>query len=737
MKRKQLIGAALATALALTPAALAAEQGQRIVTTQNGTGYTVSSVGRHVVAADDSSRTFAFAPTNGYDLAQLVITDGAFTDRADVSTLDPDLTMHGVTYPIHYESKTDAHGTSVIRATVSVPAAADDITLTAEAVSMEYTVTATAQSGAVVSSGTAVLPKGAAYTITARPDGNLHHIASAVLTVGQNKSTVILSRGCDEVSQGYRFRMDADGVLTVYCGSVTDTARIELQTAMREPDSGEVLITVRTGRGISSEVTRDIVKKGTDYTVSFSADRGYAIDALTLEAGGKTAYSTPNTNTVFVGKNAYRVTGNDAACTVYLTDLQDNIIIGAESTYDSDHLPIHTSAGTGVRISKDCGDSVRAGEDAVFTVAVTDAARYALDEITLRIGDSSRTVSAGETAIRIGGAAYKLETGTDGRVQLYVRDIDQPVSVSATAKRVDASHRVTMQQASHLTITKDVSGGTVKHGSAVTFTVKPETGYAVDTVTLTVGSQSATASAGARTIVVGGVAYDVERGSTGAVKVYVDDVRASVTISATAAKAAPGNGSNGLLRIDRTVKAPLLVGYAGMFAPDKTMSRAEAVQLLARMSGAAGSYAAPGFADVQSTAYYADALGALVAGGVVDANAAYFHPDAPITRAEVAEMLYRLDTTAAYSAVARFYDVPAAALYAPAVAYCADRGWMGGYPDGTFRPHDAITRAEMAAVAVRVMGRTAASGKLTVSYTDVPGSHWAYNEIRLASAYQW
>ena len=97
MKRKQLIGAALATALALTPAALAAEQGQRIVTTQNGTGYTVSSVGRHVVAADDSSRTFAFAPTNGYDLAQLVITDGAFTDRADVSTLDPDLTMHGVT----------------------------------------------------------------------------------------------------------------------------------------------------------------------------------------------------------------------------------------------------------------------------------------------------------------------------------------------------------------------------------------------------------------------------------------------------------------------------------------------------------------------------------------------------------------------------------------------------------------------------------------------------------------
>ena len=85
---------------------------------------------------------------------------------------------------------------SVIRATVSIPAAQDDITLSAEAVSSEYTVTATSQSGATVSSGLTKLGKGEAYTMTTKPDGNLYCITRADLTIGQNKTSVALSKGC-------------------------------------------------------------------------------------------------------------------------------------------------------------------------------------------------------------------------------------------------------------------------------------------------------------------------------------------------------------------------------------------------------------------------------------------------------------------------------------------------------------------------------------------------------------
>ena len=301
MKIRRLICAALAASLALCPAAFAADtpKTDRIVTTQNGTGYSVSSVGRHIIPVSDSSQSFDFSPLDGYDLSTLIISDGKYTDRANVVHLDGDLKLNGVTYPVHYQSKTDAAGESVIRATVDIPAASDDVTLSAEAVSTAFAVTATSQTGATVSATTTKLNKGDPYSMTATPD-RLYAIMRADLTIGSNKSTVQLSKGCDVTERGFRFRVDADGVLTVYSGGVTSAATIELKTAERQPDSDEVLVTVRTGRGISSEISRDIVKKGSNYTVSFSARRGYTVDALTLSAdGSKVIYqSTLETDAV-------------------------------------------------------------------------------------------------------------------------------------------------------------------------------------------------------------------------------------------------------------------------------------------------------------------------------------------------------------------------------------------------------------------------------------------------------
>ena len=746
MKIRRLICAALAASLALCPAAFAADTApktDRIVTTQNGTGYSVSSVGRHIIPVSDSSQSFDFSPLDGYDLSTLIISDGKYTDRANVVHLDNDLTLNGVTYPIHYQSKTDAGGESVIRATVDIPAASDDVTLSAEAVSTAFAVTATSQTGATVSAATTTLNKGDAYSMTATPD-RLYAITSADLTIGGSKFTVQLSKGCDVTSNGFRFRVDAAGVLTVYSGGVTSATTIELKTAERQPDSDEVLVTVRTGRGISSEISRDIVKKGSNYTVSFSAKRGYTIDALTLEADGKTAYSTPNTNTVFVGSNAYRVSGNSDGCTVYLTDLQSNITVSAESSYDTDHLTVDTSAGSGVRIRKDCGSTVDNGTDIEFEIYVTDDDRYALDEVTLRLDDSSRTVDADATSIRVAGKTCKMETDSDGVLHLYVNDVDKPVYVSATAKRIDTSHSITIKSASHLTISKDISGLSVRDGKDVAFTVKPSSGYAVDDITLKVGTKSNTVSAGASYIRVNGVDYDMTRNSNGNVTVYVDNIKNNVTISATAVKSSSavkpttGNGANGKIYIDRSVKTPFFVGYNSQFHPKQNLTRAEAVQLLARMTNASGSkYTnSSGFSDVQVNSYYSNALSAFVYGGIVDSST-YFNPNAAITRADFVEMIYRLDTTSDYNGSNRFTDVYSTAPNAAAIAYCSDRGWVKGDPGGTFRPYDYITRAEAAAVVNRTMGRTLSSTDVSgIRYTDVPMNFWAYNDILIASGNQ-
>lgn len=745
MKIRRLICAALAASLALCPAAFAADtpKTDRIVTTQNGTGYSVSSVGRHIIPVSDSSQSFDFSPLDGYDLSTLIISDGKYTDRANVVHLDGDLKLNGVTYPVHYQSRTDAGGESVIRATVDIPAASDDVTLSAEAVSTAFAVTATSQTGATVSAATTTLNKGDAYSMTATPD-RLYSIVSADLTIGGSKSTVQLSKGCDVTSNGFRFRVDAAGVLAVYSGGVTSATTIELKTAERQPDNDEVLITVRTGRGLSSDISRDIVKKGSNYNVSFSAKRGYTVDALTLSADGKTAYSTPNTNTVFVGTNAYRVSGNSDGCTVYLTDLQSNITVSAESSYDTDHLTVDTSAGSGVRIRKDCGSTVDNGADIEFEIYVTDDDRYELDEVTLRLDDSSRTVDADATSIRVAGKTCKMETDSDGVLHLYVNDVDKPVSVSATAKRIDTSHSITIKSASHLTISKDISGSSVRDGKDVAFTVKPSSGYAVDDITLKIGTKSNTVSAGASYIRVNGVDYNMTRNSNGNVTVYVDSIKNNVTISATAVKSSSvvkpttGNGANGKIYIDRSVKTPFFVGYNSRFHPKQNLTRAEAVQLLARMTNASGSkYTnSSGFSDVQVNSYYSNALSAFVYGGIVDSST-YFNPNAAITRADFVEMIYRLDTTSDYNGSNRFTDVYSTAPNAAAIAYCSDRGWVRGDPSGTFRPYDYITRAEAAAVVNRTMGRTLSSTDVSgIRYTDVPMNFWAYNDILIASGNQ-
>lgn len=56
-----------------------------------------------------------------------------------------------------------------------------------------------------------------------------------------------------------------------------------------------------------------------------------------------------------------------------------------------------------------------------------------------------------------------------------------------------------------------------------------------------------------------------------------------------------------------------------------------------------------------------------------------------------------------------------------------DKGWMSGYPDGTFRPEDGATRAMVATVYSRATGKS--FDNPTPSFKDIPKTYWAYKEI--------
>jgi uncharacterized repeat protein (TIGR02543 family) len=111
-------------------------------------------------------------------------------------------------------------------------------------------------------------------------------------------------------------------------------------------------------------------------------------------------------------------------------------------------------------------------------------------------------------------------------------------------------------------------------------------------------------------------------------------------------------------------------------------------------------------------------------------------PDAPITRAEVAMIFYRLlDNSSANPGIyANFPDVDANAWYGQAVNALAGRGILKGYEDGTFRPADTITRAEFTAVAAR-FGNLPLTG--TTAFPDVPANDWAFSYIASARETAW
>lgn len=113
------------------------------------------------------------------------------------------------------------------------------------------------------------------------------------------------------------------------------------------------------------------------------------------------------------------------------------------------------------------------------------------------------------------------------------------------------------------------------------------------------------------------------------------------------------------------------------------------------------------------------------------------HPEGTITRAEVATIFFRLleDNVrdAYFTRTNSFSDVKEGQWYNNAISTMAKMGILKGYKDGTFKPNENITRAEFAAIAAR-FDKTASSN-LPI-FTDTYG-HWAASEIGNAAKNGW
>ena len=108
------------------------------------------------------------------------------------------------------------------------------------------------------------------------------------------------------------------------------------------------------------------------------------------------------------------------------------------------------------------------------------------------------------------------------------------------------------------------------------------------------------------------------------------------------------------------------------------------------------------FADVSGSDWFYNDVRYVYEKGIMDGTGANrFSPNAPLTRAMIVTILYRMAGSPSVSGSSDFTDVAAGKWFAKAVAWAAANGIVNGYGDSLFGPNDPVTREQLAAILYR------------------------------------
>ena len=564
-----------------------------------------------------------------------------------------------------------------------------------------------------------------------------------------------------------------------------------------EPDVTETQYTVTArveGEGGSIDPTSKTVNAGEDVEFTIDAKDGYALD--TIQVNSKTEYTNDDITAPF--KGTWTLENVQEAAEVVVTfgeDENDNGVPDDKEEPEEEQYTVTASSDNEEQGSIDPTEAtVDAGDDLPFTIHAEDGC--ALDYITVNgdvvysnndpenaftgswtledIREDSEVVAyfgadEDEDGVPDEPSYWTIEAsagsggGIDPEGDVFVPDggdqrfdfdpdrgyeIDR-VRVDGDSERVRSSYtfeEVTENHTIRVTFTETDEGGDDDDDD-------DDGGITYLTITATAGEGGSISPDGRVQ-----VAYDrnksfiiqadegyeladvlVDGRSVGAVGRYTfEKVHKNHTITAVFTASQKLNGVDRWLNTRDHIA--YLSGYPdGTFGPDRNMTRAEVAQMFYALLNDQNVPATVSFSDVPDGAWYADAVETLASLGMFTGYPdGTFHPNSTITRAEFAAAALSFADMAP-SARCSFPDVSAQDWFYPYVASAAEYGWIGGYPDGTFRPSGSITRAEVAVIVNHMLGRTPDQSFVDrsldrlVSFSDLNSSHWAFYPIMEAS----
>ena len=195
-----------------------------------------------------------------------------------------------------------------------------------------------------------------------------------------------------------------------------------------------------------------------------------------------------------------------------------------------------------------------------------------------------------------------------------------------------------------------------------------------------------------------------------------------------------------------------ILGYTdGTFGPSRSMTRAEAAAIFARLlaeknGDTISTVANTRFTDIPAHAWYSGYAKYLNNNGVTYGKSkTIFAPDDAITRAEFTTLAVRFfdvygDGDAEIMEQYKdFNDVSDGYWAAAYIKAAAKHGWINGYGDGSFRADDEINRAEVVTIVNRLLGREADEDYIADNlrklntFPDVSRKHWVYYAVMEAA----
>jgi len=275
-------------------------------------------------------------------------------------------------------------------------------------------------------------------------------------------------------------------------------------------------------------------------------------------------------------------------------------------------------------------------------------------------------------------------------------------SGGGSGSSADSGYAVTIKKSEHGKVTS--SRGSAGKGDAVTLTVTPDSGYVLETLAVTDSRGDALKLAdkgdGKYAFTMPGRAVTV----TASFAALPSDAEQPCGGGADCpSRAFSDLGTAGTWyheAVDYVLRNKLMNGYGGgLFGPNENLSRAQLAQILYNHAGRPAAAGASPFTDAADGAWCAPAVtwaaAQGIAGGYGDGT---FGPDHPITREQLAVMLWRYaGSPAAAEQELHFADADKAGGYAlNALRWAVEHGVMNGYGDGRLVPKGQATRAQVA-----------------------------------------